>query len=179
MITPYSPKNAKHSNDAHIAAQSQVYPKIFNTLQEKLSFETVTFDSNPRHKILDGEMAVDRIVKVNINSLQYPLSFTVQERFRRPDARKWQDITITEWNHKSNLPSELYKLSGGLFVYGYYNQVTDIVEQFVVFSSSQVLLSLARGDLHWDVECNKRTKQTFIALSFKLLRDNGLILFEQ
>jgi len=179
METPYNEGNAEHSNDAHIAAQSQVYPKIFNTLQENLSFETVTIDKNPRHKILDGEMAVDRIVKVKINTLQYPLSFTVQERFRRPYFKTWQDITITEWNHNSNFPSELYKLSGGLFVYGYYNGVTNIVEQFVVFSSTQVLLSLARGDLHWGVKLNPRTNQTFISLSFKLLRENGLILFEK
>ena len=178
MRTPIQPKNIKFSNDAHIAAQNQIYPHIFNTQQDNLSFETVTIDNNLRHQILDGEMAVDRIVKVTIEVLQHPLSFTIQERFRRPEFKRWQDITITEWNYNSNLPSELYKLSGGLFVYGYYNEENNIIEQFVCFSSSQLLLSLARGNLEWKTQKNKKN-QSFIGLPFKSLRENGLILFEK
>lgn len=178
MITPIQPKNIKFSNDAHTAAQSQVYPILFNIQQCKLSFETVTIDNDPRHQILDGEMAVDRIIKVTVNKLQYPLSFTIQERFRRPEFKRWQDITITEWNYNSNLPSELYKLSGGLFVYGYYNEQINIIEQFVCFSSSQLLLSLARGNLEWTVRKNKKN-QSFIGLTFELLRKKNLILFEK
>lgn len=182
MKTNFSSSNAAFSDKAHIAAQTQIYPLVFNTTSENITYESVTMSDSPednRKKILDGEMAVDRVLSVSAKSLPFPLSYTVQERFRRTNAKKWQDITITEFNTESGLPSELYKLSGGLFVYGYYNETEDNIEQFVVFSSSALLLCLASGDLKIDARgMNPRSKQTFITFKFDNLRKHGLILSE-
>lgn len=180
MRTNYSSKNAEFSDNAHLAAQTQLYPFVFNAASEKLSFETVTMSNNPRHKVLDGEMAVDRIVNVTVESFNFPLTYTVQERFRRTDAMKWQDVTITEKNHCSGLPSELYKLSGGLFVYGYYDDTTNEILQFVVFSSTALLVKLATGELNIDKRgVNPRSRQSFVAFKFDTLRTHGLILRER
>jgi len=182
MRTNFSSSNAAFSDKAHLAAQTQIYPAVFNTSSENVSYESVTLSDDPtnkRNQILDGEMAVDRKVYVTVNSFPFPLSYTVQERFRKPKFKKFQDITITEYNTSSGLPSELYKLSGGLFVYGYYDETNDKIEQFVVFSSSALLLSIASGEIKIDRRgFNDRSNQRFIAFKFDTLRNHGLILYE-
>lgn len=179
MSTPYSIQNANFSNNAHVAAQTQIYPRLFNVAYEQLHFETVTLDSDIRHQILDGEMAVDRIVKIDVETFKGLLSFTVQERFRRPNYKCWQDITITEWNNNTNLPSELYKLSGGLFLYGYATDGSGTkIDQAIVFSSSHLLISLTNGHLKYTKKFNPRTQQTFLGITFKDMRDINLILYE-
>jgi hypothetical protein len=59
---------------------------------------------------------------VTTHGLRAPLGFTIQERFRRPRYAEFQDLTLTEWNGNSNLPSELYKIRAGMFLYGYYSE---------------------------------------------------------
>lgn len=180
MRTRYDVKNGKFSDRAHLAAQSQIYPKLFNVDKSKLVFETVTMQGSNdiRNRILDGEMAVDRIVKVSYTMFRRPISFTVQERFRRSSFRKFQDVTITEFNTASGQPSELYKLSGGLFVYGYYNEVYGVFEQFVCFNSSTLLFYLGRGLLESCKMKMNEKGQTFIPVKFKVLRESGLMLYE-
>jgi len=180
MKTIYETKNGDFSDKAHKAAQQQLYPKLFDCDFDKLSFESVTLhDSNSeRNRILDGELAVDRIVKVSIKSVRFPLSFTIQERFRRVKFMPYQDITITEYNHASNKLSELYKLSGGLFVYGYYNEPKNEIDQFVSFSSSALLLKFVRGSLKMGDMRQNRKRQTFIPITFEDIRESGLMLYE-
>lgn len=182
MRTNFSSSNSAFSDQAHIAAQTQLYPLVFNASSENITYESVTISESPedqRNKILDGEMAVDRMVTVTVDSFPFPLSYTVQERFRKPKFRKYQDITITEYNHSSGLPSELYKLSGGLFVYGYFNEELNLIEQFVVFSSSSLLVKLASGELKPDCrKTNPRSNQSFIGFNIDSLRKHGLILSE-
>jgi len=182
MKTNFSSSNAAFSDKAHLAAQTQLYPLVFNTSSENIIYETVTLSDSPgnkRNEILDGEMAVDRVINVSVNSFPFPLSYTVQERFRKTKFKKYQDITITECNNSSGLPSELYKLSGGLFVYGYYDETANKIDQFVVFSSSALLLSLASGDLKIDKRgMNPRSDQTFVTFKFENLRKKRLLLYE-
>lgn len=182
MRTNFSSSNSAYSDKAHVAAQTQLYPHVFNTTSENIFYESVTISESQedkRKQILDGEMAVDRIVNVSIKQFPFPLSYTVQERFRKTKFKKFQDITITEYNYSSGLPSELYKLSGGLFVYGYYNDESNTIEQYVVFSSSAVLLSIASGELKMDHRgINPRSNQSFICFKFDTLRKHGLILAE-
>lgn len=182
MRTNFSSSNAAFSDKAHIAAQTQIYPHVFNTSSENITYETVTLSENPddqRSKILDGELAIDRVINVSLKTFPFPLSYTVQERFRKTKFKKYQDITITEYNHNSGLPSELYKLSGGLFVYGYYDDEKDKIDQFVVFSSSALLVNIASGVLKIDKRgINPRSNQSFVTFKFDTLRKHGLILSE-
>lgn len=179
MRTPITPENVEFSQEAHKAAQRQLYPNLFNTTPDKIVYEDVTLSEDPRHQILDGEMAVDRMINVSISSLRAPITFTVQERFRRTKFQHYQDITVTEFNLNSGRKSELYKLSGGLFVYGYFNNLTNLILQAVVFSSSALLLSFVRGNLNdWNVLTNKKN-QTFFTFKFNILRKAGLIIYEQ
>ena len=82
MRTNFSSSNAAFSDKAHIAAQTQIYPLVFNTSSENITYETVTLSGNPddqRSKILDGELAIDRVINVSLKTFPFPLSYTVQE----------------------------------------------------------------------------------------------------
>jgi hypothetical protein len=182
LITNFSSSNSAFSDKAHSTARTQIYPLIFNTSSDNISYEntTITENNSERNRILDGEMAVDRFVKVKVKDYNAPLTYTVQERFIRPNYIDFQDVTITEFNYSSNLPSELHKLSGGLFLYGYYDELTENIIQFVVFSSSALLLKIATGEITFTKRRrNPRTNQTFLKFSFESLRQNGLLLYEK
>lgn len=177
MKTVFEEKNKNFSDKAHLAAQIQVYPRIFGT--PDIQFEDVTLSNgDERSRIYDAEMAVDRILHVATNDFKKPLSFTVQERFRRTNYRnKYQDITITEWNHASNQPSELHKLTGGMFLYGYYDDAKNKITQYVMFSSAAVVFDILRKRLCYKRASNRKN-QTFISIKFDDLRKNGLIISE-
>lgn len=176
MITPYSRTNQSFSDEAHTAAQRLIYPRLFETTIERLSFDDVTGLTEARNKVLDGEMAVDKIVNVTVHGLQAPLVFTVQERFRRASAARFEDITITEWNCNSNLPSELYKIKAGLFLYGYYDDQRErFVGTTVVISVPSLLLRLASHTIDWRAEINPRSNQRFITIPFTALEEYGTV----
>lgn len=102
MRTNFSTENSLFSDKAHLAVHTQLYPFVFNVTSDHISYESVTLSNDPtdpRHQIMNGEMAIDRIVNVSLDYLTFPLTYTVQERFRRTTAKKWQDITITEHNN--------------------------------------------------------------------------------
>lgn len=174
--TPYDQDNADFSDKAHESAQKQIYPKVFKVPFENLSFETTSLETSPRNEIMDGEMAIDRIVKVKIKCFRQALQFTIQERFRRPEHLKWKDITITEWNNNSNLPSELYKISSGLFVYGYYDLNTDNFIDVIVISVPTLLYNFVTDNLKYDKRKNKKN-QDFIGIKFNDLDKSGCTLF--
>lgn len=181
LRTEYEPEKAAFSQKAHIAAQEQFYPLLFNVASSNLQYEDVTFKNNEkdlRHKILDGEMGVDRIIYVTVPKLNAPLSFTVQERFREIKYQNYQDITITEYNYASEQKSELYKLSAAFFVYGYYDKDTNSIKQAIMLFPSELLLAIVKGDIFIeDIKKNPK-EQTFITISFNKLREKGLIRFE-
>lgn len=143
--TLYEQDNADFSNRAHMRARDVLYPRIFNVRRERLQFEDTLLAQSDRAKILDGEMGVDRIVRVTIHNLHAPLMFTVQERFRRPEFAKYQDMTVTEWNHASNSPSELYKINAGLFVYGYFDERSGRFPDAIVISVTECSLHWPKG----------------------------------
>ena len=168
MYTPYSTTNAKFSNDCHELAQEFIYPKLFGVDRSGLEF----FDSDEKiATFLDVEMAIDRRVRVD-NGFAKPFEFHIQERFRRPIAAHWRDITITKWNHNSNLPSELFKIKSGVFVYGYGNDPlhpTDFIE-VVVCDTSKVLTGISNGKLKYGTKPNPRSNQSFIYIKFDALK---------
>lgn len=164
MKTPYDKTNANYSNMAHMAAREVVYPAIFGT--ESLAYEDCTLAENARSRILDGEMAVDRIVRVSTSLLGAPIVFTVQERFRRPGNTRYQDLTITEWNKASNLPSELYKITAGLFLYAYYDDKSFQFTDAICMHVSVLLHALVRNAIEYKRGHNPRSQQTFLAFKF-------------
>jgi hypothetical protein len=174
--TLYEQDNADFSNRAHMRARDVLYPRIFNVRRERLQFEDTLLAQSDRAKILDGEMGVDRIVRVTIHNLPAPLMFTVQERFRRPEFAKYQDMTVTEWNHASNLPSELYKINAGLFLYGYFDERTSVFVDAIAIGVTDMLLAIATRRLRYNRRWNKK-RQTFLTLRFDDMERAGIVRF--
>lgn len=185
MRTVFEQENASFSDRAHLAAQEQIYPYVFNPFHTRaqandwIRFETTSLDRGEQQRILDGEMATDRIVSVASIWIRAPLRFFVQERFRRHHFAKYQDITITEWNNASNQPSELYKLPGsGLFVYGYFNESENVFLDWIVLNTAKLTLAIFTGELECDTNRNRKG-QDFKTIQFHALRDCGIVVAEK
>ena len=171
MRTPFSSENARLSKEAHAAAEKDIYPFLFNADAKNLSFEETIIDNdNPsdRYNILDGEQGIDYIVKVSVKGFNFPLNFSIQERFRKaiPKYTRYRDLTITEMNKNSGKPSELYKIGAGIFIYGYYDFEEKYFTEVVVVNTAKMLLSLAKEELIYSWGNNPRSNQSFIALTF-------------
>lgn len=178
MRTPYSTDNAKFSNTAHECAREKIYPALFGVDQSRLAFDAKTLlDESERGRVLDGAMAIDHIVRVNVLRLRQSLAFTIQERFRRPEWAHKRDITITEWNHATNQPSELYKLEANLFVYGYFNEQTSSFIEVVTVNVPALLQAIANNTAPYKFGKNPRSNQSFLALTFDDLAARNLLVF--
>lgn len=180
-MTPFSQADANFSGLAHEAAKRLVYPKIFPGHEYRFEENTLMRESD-MGKILDGRMGIDRVAYVRPRSMHLRgwFPFTIQERFRRPSYRGYSDLTITEWNHASGTPSELYKLFANLFIYGYYDPDSDKFGDCVCVSVTKMLFFLLRAEKGEDflVRMNKK-HQSFIAVEFRLLKERGCILYHQ
>jgi len=145
-----------------------VYPQIFKVDFERMEFEDTLVEQGGKYETLDGDMAIDRLVKVwaKAEGFHQPISFTVQERFRRAEYSRWKDLTITEWNNNSSLPSELYKLMANLFVYGYYDDEAEFFLDVISVNVPAMLMAICDGSMKFTRGFNGRSKQDFIALGF-------------
>lgn len=175
MQTPYSIENQKFSNSAHFRAIVDIYPVVFKTLPSNLEYVS-TLERCEKNTILDGEMAIDYIVKAKSPFTTYPIEFTFQERFRDCKFSMYKDITITEYNFSSNLKSELYKLKANVFLYGYFNIQSSFFEEWVAIDSFKLLYNITIGNLKFDRKNNPRSNQTFITISFFQLEKHGCII---
>lgn len=176
MRTEFTQANKDFSDKAHKAAQWLIYPYVFNATPDKITYETTDLGQSERGTRLDGEMAIDRVVRVQTPNLRQSLPFSVQERFRKPYAAKWKDITVTEWNNASNMPSELYKISALLFVYGYYNEQTNSFLDAIVVNVPALLFAIATGTVSYTRENNKK-RQSFLGFSFDALHKAGVVVY--
>ncbi len=163
--TVYQPENGEFSNTAHEAAQRLVYPYIFNVPAECIHYESTLLGDSERSSVYDAELGIDRIANVTVNGLHNPLKFVVQERFRRPKYAAFRDITITEWNNASNLPSELYKISAGLFVYGYYDSSNDTFIDAIAIHVSKLLHCIVTNTIKYRRNSNLK-QQDFFSFTF-------------
>lgn len=175
MNTRFEQHNQDFSNTAHAAAQSLVYPRLFDCDRSQLEFEGASVSDGGEKAILDGQMAVDRLVSVTVKGLRHPIVHTVQERFRRPGYKNYSDITITEWNHASNQPSELYKIKSGIFVYGYFDEFSGSFPDVIAVDVSAFLFALTTRKLPHTKRQNKK-RQDFICVSFDDLHDAGVVI---
>lgn len=176
--TPYSTDNKKFSDEAHMAARTLIYPRLFKMDASNITYEQQGEITTERWGALDGDMSIDRIVKVTVAGLRQPLTFTVQERFRKPDAAKWQDITITEWNNNTNLPSELYKIQANLFLYAYYGGAGAFTDAICV-GVTDLLMAITQKSVDFEDRKNPRSNQTFLAFKFDALHKAGLVVYRQ
>lgn len=167
MKTTFSEHQMAFTKRAHRAAQQQFYPLMFPDLP--ITFEDTVATTK------DLEYAIDCKVAVTVPDLRAPLTFSVQERWRRPDGMRFGDVTITEWNLPSNQPSELHKLGAQLFVYGFYDELSEQVVLAVAVDVVTVLYRLALRRLKWTRE--SRVDQTFLGFSYRDLETIGAVVF--
>jgi len=173
MSTPFSQDNAAFTDRAHMAARDHLYPSLFP--QSRIEYDRVTsVKTNNRHAILDGELAIDVVLHVDMQ-LPKPMQFTVQERFRKTQYQKFADLTITEWNHATGLPSELHKLASDLFVYGYYDERMHALTEALVIYSAPLKRALVSKQIMFERRLNTRSNQSFITISFDALHEAGVV----
>lgn len=179
MYTPFSQKNADMSGRGHELAITHLYPNLFGVTPQQLTFDDATLlAESERGRVLDGEMAVDYIARLTIHPLGAPLQVTVQERFRQHRYSAFRDVTLTEWNHDSGLPSELYKITAGIFLYGYLNESQDGFTEAIAFNVADFLVALSSGKLAIRrKEHNFRSNQSFLCFTFQQLFDAGIVMF--
>jgi len=177
MRTPYSLGNQAFSNAAHEAAKTLVYPQLFNCEPDDISFATTSVADGGENAILDGQMAVDRLVHVTSRNLHGKITHTIQERFRREKYSRFRDITITEYNHASGRQSELYKIKSGIFVYGYFFPATGTFGEVVAIDVTRLLMAISSGSIRFDTETNRRSDQAFITLKFDDLHDSNVVVW--
>jgi len=176
MSTPYSESNQLFSDKGHLCAQKEIYPKLFDAPIERLSFRSTSLSMGKKENILDGEMAIDRIISISVKKLKFPIEFTVQERFRRIQYQRYQDITITEFNMQTGQKSELYKLNSGIFVYGYYDETNNTMGDWIALNTVTLLHRITRNFLSYSFEENRRSNQKFICLNFKDLIQSSVAI---
>jgi hypothetical protein len=176
MPTPYSTQNQLFSDCAHLAAQTWIYPALFNVPPSQLRFTTTSLSIGEKERILDGEMAIDRIVHVKVQWFQSELEFTVQERFRKPKFAQFEDITITEWNRKTQQKSELFKLNAGIFVYGYFDEQYNTFIDWIAVNTVGLLHRLVKKQPTIQKRFNPRSEQDFLTFKFKHLEQAGLVM---
>jgi hypothetical protein len=177
--TPYSKNNKAFSDEAHIAARTLIYPRLFKTDAANITYEQQGEITTARWGALDGDMSIDRIVKVKVDDkrLRQSITFTVQERFRDPGSAWRQDVTITAWNNNSNLPSELYKIQANLFLYAYYG--AGAFTDAICVNVTDLLMAIAQKAIDFDDRNNPRSNQTFFAFKFDALHKAGLVVYRQ
>lgn len=174
--TPFSSENAAFSDTGHKLAQRLIYPVHFKARPVELKFETTKVGNTTRDNILDGELAIDRIVTVTRVGLRAPIRYTVQERFREAKWAAKQDLTVTEWNHDSDLPSELYKINAVLFVYGYVNVARDGFVDWICADLGRLLRGITEETIPYQSQYNPRSHQTFRCYLFTDMDAAGCIV---
>lgn len=167
--TPYSDANQLFSNKAHEACEDQVYPIIFGRNRSELVFKNTGLMSGGDGEILDGKMGVDWCVSVYHERLKFPIEHSIQERFRKTQYMSNHDLTITEHNERSGQPSELYKIKSGIFLYGYFDEKSGLMREWVAVDTTKMLMAIHSDELRWDRGFNPRSNQTFISIKFREL----------
>ena len=170
--TPYSKDNQEFSDKAHLCAQRTLYPSIFPN--SELQFVPLPED---QVRTLDADMSTDRHVLVKVQGLRKPFSVLVQERFRQVRFADFQDVTITEWNHSSDQPGELYKIKAEMFLYGYYSPIRDEFVDAIAFSVLNLKVKLSQGIISHCTAINPRSNQSFLGFDFKDLEKHHVTVW--
>jgi hypothetical protein len=169
MNTTFSQARMDFTKAAHLAAQSQFYAPMFPGAH--VEFEDTVGTAH------DLAYAIDCQLAVTVPAFRAPLRISVQERWRSPSEMRWGDVTITEWNLASDMPSELHKLAAQLFIYGFYDAARDLIIAAVAIDVADVQLGLTNGELRW--QRMKRVDQTFIGIDNRDLEALGAVVYRK
>jgi hypothetical protein len=175
MRTKFNRDNKDFSDFAHEAAQSQIYPYLFEGDSE-INITSVAMNNDAESKKLDLQYGIDVIVEINVPKLNSTIPVYVQERFRRPKWRDEQDITITRHNHASGEPSELSKIAAQQFIYGYYEPTLDEIQEAICVNVPILLRKIADGKLLCGEQQNPK-EQDFLTIGFEELHEEGATVF--
>lgn len=171
--TPHSKENQDFTNGAHMQAREDIYPFVFKRPKEDLYYPVLK-DAQYR----DYNLGIDHTIAVSAPGFGSLLTFSVQERFRYPRYANCRDVTFTEHNNNSNLPSELYKIEATFMNYGYFDpERKQFLEAIVLWVAvfKELLLS---GNIPFERKPNPRSNQTFCCFKFDDLRKvPGLVKF--
>lgn len=169
-MTAFSTANFSFTKAAHLAAQQQIYPKLFPNAK-KIQFIDTTEATE------DLKYAVDCIAAVTVDGFRAPLKFFIQERWRSPKYITRGDITVTEWNTVTDLPSELHKIAAHYLTYGYYEQPTNKIVEAVIVNVPRMLQGLADGEIRFSSEQRISKDQDFIGIQWdELIRNHAITL---
>jgi hypothetical protein len=175
--TPYTESRGDFTNRGHVAAQRLIYPVLFGTDAAHLHFEsTLVRGGDEREKLLDGELGIDRIVRVEVSGQSWPMVFTIQERFRSVEQGNFSDVTLTESSDCGKRPSELYKIIAGLFVYAVFDEKNDAFLNVRVVDVPKLLLAVTHGRLKFTCVPTKKN-QRMACFETRDLEKNGTLLF--
>jgi hypothetical protein len=176
MRTRFDEKNKQFTDDAHEAAKEQVYPHLFKNNGADIDVRSIAADADVEAKFLDLQYGIDVVVEIEVAELDATVPVYIQERFRAPEYRHYQDLTITKHNNASGEPSELSKIAAQQFIYGYYQPVLDEIQEAVCVNVPALLRRIADGSLLCGEERNEKD-QDFVTVPFELLRKKGVIAF--
>ncbi|MGH3447089.1 MAG: hypothetical protein ACRDP4_05655 [Nocardioidaceae bacterium] len=165
MSTVFSQGRWEFTKKAHVAAETQFYPLMW---PGGVAFEDVTKTAQ------DLDYAIDCQLAVTVDGLKAPIRMSIQERFRQPEGMDYGDITVTEWNLDTNLPSELHKLGAQMFVYGFYDESCDHIVLAVAVDVGLMQWALAHDELPY--VRRRRGDQSFLGFRFGALRKLGAVL---
>lgn len=171
MSTAFSQKNFEFTKRAHLAAQRELYPRLFPACN--VSFEDVTQTAQDLEYAIDCQLSI----KPFLLDLRAPIRLSVQERFRRPASMGFDDITVTEFNTKTGVPSELHKLGAHMFVYGFYDEDSDRLGQVWVVDVLQMQVALVNGKLRYTRGRRRGGDQTFLGFDVARLRALGALKY--
>lgn len=166
----YSLDRQLFSTAAHNAALDSIYPRLFPGCD--YSVESVVHqdgDGDLRNQALDCHLGVDYVAHLNsaVPSLRLPTIITIQERFREPKYAHYQDLTITEWNPRTNQPGEIHKLAAQLFVYGYYSQQENQFSDAICINTAKLLVALNKRQIVARRNQGTNSEQPFLSFSFQ------------
>jgi hypothetical protein len=169
-VTAFSGENFTFTQLAHLAAQKQFYPGLWPGA-------TVKFIDTTKAEA-DLVYAVDCIAEVSLPDAEArgPVKFYIQERWRRKSFSTYRDLTITEWNLRTNQPSELHKLGAQVFVYGIYDQEGDRIVSALAVDIVRMQLANVRGELKYIRKKRGSGDQTFIGIEWDHLDDIDAVL---
>jgi hypothetical protein len=174
--TEFNKDNKDFTERAHHAAREQVYPHLF-TRDPDIEFENVDRGGSDVHDILDQQLGVDVRLHVEVPQLGQPVPIHVQERFRRPEYRDFQDITITKFNNASGKESEISKIAAQYLIYGYFEGTLNEVQEAVCVNIPVLLRRIAAGCVDYGDENSNDKKQDFVDITFDELDRVGALAF--
>ena len=181
--TIYEPAKGRFSDKAHIAAQGQIYRPFFSSMpganySQNLVFESHRVGENQKDTLLDGSFGIDLTVTTpKPPHLNVGMQWTIQERFRRSEKYKsFNDITVTELNTCSGFASELSKIQAAFFVYGLFNESTNLFTNAHIIKMQRLKFLLQQKEIYFGRNSNNKG-QTFLTISVDDLYKSDCIIW--